>query len=143
MLLPKLNSLLRPISPCPLNKSCYLGFLNVCLVGSESVKVKVFDTISQWILISNTLTLGGPFLGVSKFCEYTPLYTQKYAKTKHFTKLAFFFVYCPLSRQKFCSRSLLFSYFYLNLHFHRLRWLKWIIAKYIHCLTFNILALFS
>ena len=44
LLLPKLNSLPWPIIvPCPLNRSCYLLFLNVCLGSSESVKVKVFD----------------------------------------------------------------------------------------------------
>ena len=43
LLLPKFNSLPWPIVPCPLNRSCYLLFLNVCLGSSESVKVKVFD----------------------------------------------------------------------------------------------------
>ena len=42
LLLPKFNSLPWPIVPCPLNRSCYLGFLNVCLTSSESLKVKVF-----------------------------------------------------------------------------------------------------
>ena len=66
IVLPKLNSLLWPIVPCPLNRSCYLLILNVCLVGSESEKVKVFDTISQSILKSNNCkdNMLGP-----KFCR--------------------------------------------------------------------------
>ena len=59
----KTNIILRPISPCSLNQSCFLGFLNVCLVDRESIKVKVFDTTFQWILKFNTPTPWGPFQG--------------------------------------------------------------------------------